>query len=260
MNTFLTGVNRQTNVILALLVREFRLRNSKHAFHHLFDLLHALFFIVTHWIIFKFAGRHLIIGDSLLTWITTGIAPVLYFRAISIRAAQAIPASKPLRVIPYINPLDVCIAKMGVEVLSFLVIFLFFFVVIYVSGESKDAAPFNYLPILQSISLMTIFAFGAGLVNSFIASVFPLWTIAWSALARVQLFFSAVFFIPEFLPPNFRNLLSYNPMLHFVSLFRTGFYQAYPKDMISWPYMLYWTLGVTFVGLALERVLKETRL
>lgn len=260
MNRFFIALERQINVLMALTIREFKVRNSKHAFTHLFDLIHALFFIVTHWLIFKFSGRHLIIGDSLLTWITTGIAPVLFFRAISIRAAQGIPASRPLRIIPGVTPLDVSLAKMAVEVLSFLVMFTFFFAITFLSGESKDAIPFNFLPVVQSITLMCIFAFGAGLVNSFISSIFPIWTLAWSAIARVQLFFSAVFFIPEYLPPSFRNVLSYNPMLHFVSLFRTGFYKTYPTDMISWPYMLWWALGVMVVGLALERVLKETRL
>ncbi|TCR82262.1 ABC transporter permease [Rhizobium sp. BK376] len=260
MNDFFMGLLRQKNIIFALIIREFRVRNSKHAFTHLFDIVHTVFFIIAHWLIFKFAGRHLLIGDSLLTWITTGIFPVLYFRSISIRAAQGVRASKPLRTIPFVHPLDVSIAKVAIEALTFIGTFAFFFDMIYVSGESRYAAPFNLLPILESIALLTLLAFGVGLVNSFISSVFPLYTLAWSAFARVQLFFSAVFYIPEYLPPSVRYWISFNPLLHFVSLFRTGFYQSYPTHLISFSYMFWWAIGTTFVGLVLERRMREASL
>ena len=96
--------------LAALTIREVRLRNSKHAFSQLFDLLEAVVFIVAHFIIFTFLGRHLLIGDSLLLFITTGILPVLFFRSISIRTASALEAAKAVTSIPFIEAIDYAIA------------------------------------------------------------------------------------------------------------------------------------------------------
>lgn len=81
MSTIAVGLSRQMRVVSALTIREVRLRNSKHAFTQLFDLLEAVVFIVAHFLIFKFLGRHLLIGDSLLLFIATGILPVLFLEA-----------------------------------------------------------------------------------------------------------------------------------------------------------------------------------
>jgi len=100
VSTLQLGLTRQIRVITALMIREARLRNSKHAFSQLFDVLEAVVFIVAHWIIFTYLHRQLLIGDSLLLFITTGILPVLLFRTISLRAASAIEASKSVTSIP----------------------------------------------------------------------------------------------------------------------------------------------------------------
>lgn len=260
VETLARGARRQTNILVALLIREIRLRNSKHAFMQLFDLLEAIFYIITHFVIFTFTGRHIMIGQSLLVWIATGVFPVLYFRSISIRTATAIAAAKSLTTIPYIQPIDYAIARSLCEMIAFLSMFMLFFVMIFMIGGITDAIPYDFTPILISLSLLTLFSFGVGLFNSFVTFVFPLWKFCWSIISRVQIFFSAVFFIPEYMPPRIRDLLVWNPILHFVSMFRTGFYATYPTHFISVQYMLGWTFGALIVGLALERVLRESRL
>jgi capsular polysaccharide transport system permease protein len=259
METIFLGLSRQVRVVIALTMREVRLRNSKFAFHQLFDLLEALAFIVAHWIIFTFLHRQLLIGDSLLVFIATGILPVLYFRTISIRAAGGIEASKSVTAIPTIEALDYSLAKVTVEVLSYVLLFAAFFAGIYACGLSRMAIPYNPLAVIQSIALLTLFAFGVGIANSFLIYVFPLYKMIWGMFSRVQIFFSAVFFIPEYMPPVVKEFLVWNPMMHFVALFRMGFYSTYPTHLFSMSYIVICTVFIMVIGLMLERVLRSHR-
>jgi capsular polysaccharide transport system permease protein len=253
------GLTRQMRVVTALTIREVRLRNSKHAFMQLFDLLEAVAFIVAHWVIFTFLHRGLLIGDSLLLFITTGIFPVLFFRTMSIRAATAIEAAKSVTAIPYVEAIDYSIARTFVEFLSFSVLFLLFFAMIYAFGMSRFAIPYDPERIVQFAVLIALFSFGLGLINSFIIYLFPLWKFVWGMISRVQIFFSAVFFIPEYMVPPIRELIAYNPIMHFVALFRTGFYPSYPTHLLSMKYLTGWTCAVLLLGLALERALRNHR-
>ncbi|WP_248446483.1 ABC transporter permease [Sinorhizobium meliloti] len=253
------GLSRQMRVVTALTIREVRLRNSKHAFMQLFDLLEAVAFIVAHWVIFTFLHRGLLIGDSLLLFITTGIFPVLFFRTMSIRAATAIEAAKSVTAIPYVEAIDYSIARTFVEFLSFSLLFLLFFAMIYAFGMSRFAIPYDPERIVQFAVLIALFSFGLGLINSFIIYLFPLWKFAWGMISRVQIFFSAVFFIPEYMVPPVRELLAYNPIMHFVALFRAGFYPSYPTHLLSMKYLAGWTCAVLLLGLALERALRNHR-
>lgn len=259
LDTVAIGLTRQMRVISALTIREVRLRNSKHAFSQVFDLLEAVVFIIAHWIIFTFLGRHLLIGDSLLLFIATGIFPVLFFRSMSIRAAGAIEASKAVTAIPNVEALDYALARTLVEFLSFILLFSGFFAMIAAFNMSRFAIPYNPSPIVEFIGALFCFAFGVGMINSFLIYIFPLWKFIWSMFARVQIFFSAVFFIPEYMPPQIKNLLAYNPVMHFVSLFRSGFYPTYPMHLFSREYMWGWSCAVMLIGLALERSLRNHR-
>jgi capsular polysaccharide transport system permease protein len=253
------GMSRQAQVVTALSMREVRLRNSKHAFMQVFDLLEALVFIIVHWVLFTFLHRQLLIGDSLLLFITTGIFPVLFFRTMSIRAAGAIEASKSVTSIPFIEPIDYALARTFVEFLTFTLLFTLFFAMIAATGESRFAIPFNPIALFQFASLITAFSFGLGLVNSFLIYLFPLWKWVWGGLSRLQIFCSAVFYIPEYMPPQLKNILAYNPIMHFVSLFRTAFYPTYPTHLLSVTYATVCTASVLLAGLALERALINHR-
>jgi capsular polysaccharide transport system permease protein len=259
VDTLRLGVSRQARVVTALTIREVRLRNSKHAFMQVFDLLEAVVFIVAHWIIFTFLGRHLLIGDSLLVFIATGILPVLFFRSISIRTASAIEASKSVTAIPNVETLDFSIARSFVEFLSFIILFSAFFALISGLKLSRYAVPYDMAAVVEFLGAIYIFSFGIGLINSFLIYLFPLWKMIWGFFSRVQIFFSAVFFIPEYMPPQIKDILSYNPIMHFVALFRTGFYPTYPTHLLSHQYMWGWSFAVLFLGLAFERALRNHR-
>ncbi|MFP5077639.1 ABC transporter permease [Rhizobium sp. YIM 134829] len=258
-NLVMTGISRQMRIVSALTIREVRLRNSKHAFKQLFDLGEMLFAIVIHWGIFEFTHHKLLIGDSLLLFIMTGLFPVLYFRIISMRAATAIDASRAVTIIPYIEAIDYAIARCFVEFLAFTMIFIMMLAMIGLFGTSRFIFPYRPFAFIEFLILISLFAFGIGLINAFLIYLVPIWRIAWSLIARVQIFFAAVFYIPEYMNEHMRYYLSFSPIMHFVALCRSAFYPTYPMHLLSVNYILGWTAAVMMLGLAIERALRNYR-
>ncbi|MEA3536401.1 hypothetical protein [Rhizobium sp. CC-YZS058] len=254
-----TGISRQLRIVSALTIREVRLRNSKHAFKQLFDLGEMMFTIVVHWIIFEVLHHKLLIGDSLLLFIMTGLFPVLYFRIISLRAATAIDAARAVTIIPYVEAIDYAIARCFIEFLSFTIIFITMLAMIGLFGSSRFIMPYRPFALVEFLILISLFAFGIGLVNAVLMYLIPIWKMVWGIIARVQIFFAAVFYIPEYMNEQMRYYLSFSPIMHFVALCRSAFYPTYPTHLLSVNYLLGWTAAVMVLGLAIERALRNYR-
>jgi capsular polysaccharide transport system permease protein len=54
-----------------------------------------------------------------------------------------------------------------------------------------------------------------------------------------------------------RYWLSFNPMLHAIILFRTGFYPRYPVYTLDVDYLMYCSIGAVVVGLVIERIFRR---
>jgi capsular polysaccharide transport system permease protein len=48
--------------------------------------------------------------------------------------------------------------------------------------------------------------------------------------------------------------MSYNPMMHAIALFRTGFYPNYPTGLLDTSYLFYSAIAALFIGIVLERI------
>lgn len=178
----------------------------------------------------------------------------------SIRAASAIAAAKSVTTIPHVEATDYSIARTFVEFLSFSILFILFFAMISAFGLSKFAIPCNPRAIKEFGIIIVLCSFGIGLINSFFIALFPIWKFAWGMIARIQIFCSAVYFIPEYMVPQVKEIPAYNPIMLFVALFRLGFYPTYPTHFLSVPYIIGWTCAVLLLGLALEGALRDMRI
>ncbi|MFB2551218.1 ABC transporter permease [Ensifer soli] len=254
-----TGLSRQSRIISALMIRELRMRKSKSGLMLVFDLLEALGMILFMWILFVIRGRSLPLGDSLLVFIATGVLPVMFFRSLSVKTASGIEAAKSVTFVPYIQPLDYAIARLAVEFITFVSLFMAFFWMIHLFDLSAYAYPFDLYRLIEFLAIIVLFSFGIGLVNSFIIYLFPLWKIIWSAFARLQMILAGVYLIPEYVPEPLKTYMWYNPIMHLVALFRTSFYPMYPTYMLSIPYILLWTACLLILGLMMERALRNRR-
>ena len=104
-----------------------------------------------------------------------------------------------------------------------------------------------------TLAIMAL-GFGWGVITLVLTKYFWPWAYFAGAFNRALILFSGIFILAEFLPPYARWVMSYNPMLHAVALFRTGFYPNYPTGVLDTTYLLYCAIFAVFTGIVLERV------
>ena len=116
--------------------------------------------------------------------------------------------------------------------------------------------PANPAYMLFVFCLITIFGFGAGLCSAVLQRVVPSWRNFYNIMLGPALFVSCVFYTLESIPTYYRQIMSWNPIIHCVEGFRDGYYADYPADSVSLFYLFTWGIVLTFLGLFFERIVK----
>lgn len=201
-------------------------------------------------ILFTFIGRSPAYGTSMALFLLTGIVMLNFFQVGSGMVMQAmIQSSNKLRLAPIgiyhdaiASSLFKLITALGYTSLLLVGIWVF---------QGIDVIPKHPLVALQAFLWCSVACLGMGLLRAYATKFMPLVERVYSTLSRGMIFISGVFFVPSFMPPQIRDWLYYNPVLHIVELFRLGMYDQYPTIMYSQTYLALFALGSTALGAAL---------
>jgi capsular polysaccharide transport system permease protein len=169
------------------------------------------------------------------------------FKNIVMKSSTAFQANKALFVYKQVKPIDTIIARMLVEVfITAIIIVIFLFLGFYFEFdmEIKDLT----MVTLGFIALL-IFSFSFALVitilNTFIDSVGKVIGFLLTGL----MFGSAVFYNLASLPLELQTLLLYNPLVHFLEIIHGFYFHTLDDSLVSYSYMLLWTLSLLYIGL-----------
>jgi capsular polysaccharide transport system permease protein len=190
-------------------------------------------------------------GTSMLLWAVTGVGTIFLFVRIVRRVT--VPRSTGL---PFYTDTEVCLVYGAIEVLFITVSEILFCAVLY-RWETEQALPADLFRAIQGWSTTVCLAFGVGLISRQLWRMFRLWHVLYPMLSRGLLHVSGVYFVPDALPPQLRDWVALNPLVHEVILVRLGFYPTFPDYVFSMRYLLLWSLGSLIVGLVLQLWLGE---
>ena len=168
---------------------------------------------------------------------------------------NAVSANRALLEYPPVKHIDVIVARILLEVLTYSTIMLAFIPVLY----------FFELPILPDnpslflTGLMLLIGLGAG----FGAILVPLSTIypfvakgvAW--LLRLTYFLSGALYAVVHLPPDLMFMFEYNPVAQVIDVIRAGFYFGYESRIASLPALTFIVFSLVSIGFSLEFLLRR---
>jgi len=249
---FFNALRVQSRVISALTLHEMRSRygNSKLGFFWaLFEpFAHIMVFIA----IFSALGRAVPIGESMGLFILTGIIPWLMFSNIVNNVMGAVKKNKALLGYPQIMPIDIMLSRVIIEFATLVVVMIIFILIIAASGISISID--NFLQLLQPIGLIVLLATGIGMINSSMIEIYPSYRSIYNAFSRLFYFMSGIFFTTDFLAPEVFEAIDFNPMLHLIDWFRTGFFPEYNSNLFDTFYTMVVCFSFFFIGLLIERI------
>jgi len=248
----LHALSVQGRVISALTLRETRSRYGNRKLSFFWALFEPFAHVVVFVAIFSSLGRTSPIGDNIGVFLLTGIMPWLLYSNTVSAIMNGLASNKSLLGYPQVMPLDIVISRVIIEFSSITLVFLLFIVLVIFSDTSIKID--NFLQLMSATSLFLLFAIGVGLINAAILHSAPSYANIYSAISRPLYFMSGIFFTADFLSPEAYSYLSYNPLLHMMDWFRSGFFTSFESTLYDVEYTVSVTLSVFLVGLIAERL------
>ena len=88
------------------------------------------------------------------------------------------------------------------------------------------------------MSECALIGLGVGTVNAVLFGFLPTWRQIWNVISRPLFLISGVFFTFDSMAPDLQAILWWNPLIHAVGEFRSGFYPTYEAEYASALYAL----------------------
>lgn len=245
----------QGRVIHALTLRETRSRYGNSKLGFFWALFEPFAHIAVFMMIFSAMGRATPVGDSMAVFILTGIAPWLLFSNIVTGIMMGTEANKSLMGYPQVMPIDIMISRVILETATMVIVFILILLTAINFGFRPNIE--DSLMLLAATGTIILLATGIGMINAAIKLFFPSYQTIYSAFQRPFYFMSGIFFTADFLSPEVLDLIDFNPILHIVEWFRSGFYSSFDSHFYDIEYVLTLTLVILLIGLMAERATRK---
>ncbi len=253
---WIAALRLNVRVIAALVRRETRAHFGEHRLGYLWAIIEPTLHLSAFIILFSYVlGRRSPLGGNLTLFLLTGLVPYFLYYKLATYLTSAIASNKALLNLPPVKPIDVLVSRAIIEASTYLLVGVLMMTGLFLIDGVREAIPWNPLNLAGAILASVTFGFGMGTINSAIQSFVPNWATLVSYFLGPLYLLSGVWFMPDQMPPPLRDYLLYNPILHLILWFRSGFYPPNAALFLDRGYALTWALSVVIVGLVLQRVL-----
>ncbi len=253
--TYLRGLTIQSEVVLAVVLRETRTRFGANKLGYLWALLEPSIVIVTFFTFFRISGRGAPAGMDLFSFIATGVIPYTLFANSVSRVAESVNGNKSLLYYPQVQPLDLVIARSFLEAATFAAVFI---ALLGANAVVHQELVFDSaLVTVGGMALASALGTTLGLVFCCLGQISPAADRARGPMLRPLFWVSGIFFTADSLPDRARDAVLKNPVLHAVEMVRDGWFVDYSDAHIDVAYVMTWVMCLLLVGLLLERRVRK---
>jgi capsular polysaccharide transport system permease protein len=249
------GFQVQCRVIGAILMRELHTRFGRDNIGYLWMFVEPMLLAIA------ISGIHLAVhaklayGMEVVPFYLSGYTPFLLFRQVVNRATATIESNRTLLYHRQISVLDLLFAR---ALLDFIGTALAMFMLLGLAtvlglGRLPDR------PILVFLGLFLMFwvSFGfslpicaAGVLSTSVEKfVHP--------MTYIMMPLSGVFFLVESIPPFYRDIVLWAPVIHITQLIRMGQFGGFDSIYVDIPFVIMWCVGLTFIGLISLRAIRS---
>lgn len=250
-------VKTRIRILAALVIREMTARFGSKVGGYAWALAEPAIIITMLSAIFSAIGRRPPLGESFPIFYASGFVAMQFYTTMVGQINNAIKGNRQLLSYPIIAPIDFIIARVVVQFsTTTLVVFLVLGGLIWYQDLLFYS---NYLLMIAAAVLGSLIAVGVGLFNIVMFRLAPLYEQVFTIITRPMFLISGVIFLPESLPPHFRELMLWNPVAHVILLFRKGLYGYYRAPFLDLRYLLEFTAIALLIGLVVFTLSRRIR-
>ncbi|MGV8824485.1 ABC transporter permease [Methylibium petroleiphilum] len=243
----------QRAVLFALLQRDLKARFGGRWLGGIWTLFEPLAHVVILMLLFGYFRHSVVPGMSFPLFLVTGLIPYLIFRNLTLHLMGALDGSRGLFGYRQVKPIDVLVARAGMELLIYSVIFVVFLAVLGWAG--LQWFPDRPLHLAIASTALIVFGFGLGLMLAVLTDDWPQLRVFVRLLFMPLYFLSGVMFPLHSLSGEILPWLLWNPLLHLIEIHRGDFVENYRViEQVNLAYPAALALVTLAVSLALYRV------
>lgn len=243
----------QRAVLFALLQRDLKARFGGRWLGGIWTLFEPLAHVIILMLLFGYFRNRVVPGIPFPLFLVTGLIPYLIFRNLALRLMGAMDGSRALFGYRQVKPIDVLIARAGMEVLIYSVLFVLFLAALGWAG--LPWFPDRPLHLAVASTVLIVFGFGLGLFLVVVTDDWPKLRVFVRLLFMPLYFVSGVMFPLHSMPADFLPWLLWNPLLHLIEIHRGDFVEHYRViEKVNLAYPATAALVTLALGLALYRV------
>lgn len=236
-------------VVSALFLREVQTRFGTKKLGYFWALFDAMLMVLVFGALKSMVARSAMPGIDFPVFLAGGFLAFFLFKNIVSRSMNAFEANEALFSYSQVRPIDTIFARILLEVLvSAMATSVFLFIGLYFDFEMK-VQDFNM--VILAVSWFVLFAFGIGLLSAVLGSFYENFKKIVNVLMTPLFFISGLMYTVESLPPLLRELILYNPLIHFIEMLHGYYFSALDTSYVDYAYMFYWTFIPLFAGLYL---------
>lgn len=237
-------------VIFAMVLREARVRHGRARIGYTWAIIEPVLMISILTFLFKQVGTGGANGLDFALFFATGVLSFQLYRNTSSYVSMSFDQNRPLFNYPMVKPMDSALARLVLDgsthaaVITLVLCFQVF---------ALDAPTPNNIPLMILALLLLLFmAFGTGTSLAVFRRFMPSISNVYMVIMGPAFFVSGVFFSIASVPTLYRDILVWNPLVHGIEGFRSGYYHGYPDADVDLFYLFTWAVVLNFIGLVGE--------
>ncbi|RVT94952.1 ABC transporter permease [Sphingomonas crocodyli] len=249
------GLQVQGRVLKALFMREVLTRYGRHNIGFLWLFVEPMMFTLGVTTLWYFAKANHGSDLPITAFALSGYSSVLLWRNMPARCVAAIEPNLPLMYHRQVRVLDCFLSRLMLEAagatMSFTLLSVFYLSIEWV------APPEDVMKVVAAWLLLAWFGAALALTIGSLAFFSETVEKLWHPMSYVIFPLSGAGFIVDALPPEFQKVILYFPMVHGIEYLREGYFGSKVHSIYDVPYLVLINVGLTFVGLALSRIVSR---
>lgn len=186
-------------------------------------------------------------GVDYSVFLATGFIAYNLFKNIITHSMNAFESNQALFVYSQVRPIHTIFARVLVEFIVFIFISLFFLSIGWYF--ESQIIPDNLLNVILAVLWFMLFGTSLGILFAVIGTFYETFKKIINLIFTPMIFLSALFYTVDHLPTAAREIILYNPIVHFVELVHGSYIEVLHTDYVDFEYMFLWTIIPLFLGL-----------
>ena len=244
----------RARVVHALILREMQTRFGRHNVGFVWLFIEPLMLGTVIGSMHAASKHNMPSGLDPFYFTLIGYMPYFMFRAIVGRSGSAMQANLTLLFHKQVTPLDIVLARNLLEAGAILGVII---LIIGIGSWVQWDAPADIGLVILALSMAFLFANGLAMSVAALSARFEGGDRLVAPFTYFMLPISATFYALDWLPPEFRNILIWNPLVHPHEAIRDGIYGSQIHSYADLTYFAMWIIGVNLVGAAALRTARR---